>query len=85
MKDKTSIGWRIGKGFSEALADSTYGDDQGVDLLLIRPGKRSIQTAPVHARIRFHARCGVLMLFGVEKDRPVLYRTHDAFAPLQLK
>ncbi|KAL8824717.1 MAG: hypothetical protein Q9170_008067 [Blastenia crenularia] len=84
VKDKTSIGWRMGKGFIGVLADPAYGDDQGVDLILIRPGKRSKQTAPVHARIRFHPRSGVLMLVGVEKDRPVCYKTHDASTLLQL-
>ncbi|KAI4280838.1 MAG: hypothetical protein L6R35_005815 [Caloplaca aegaea] len=85
IHDKTSIGWKLGKGASGPLADKAYGDDQGVDLLLIRPGDRgSRQTAPVHARICFHARSGVLMIFGVEKDRPVLYQTHDARAPLSL-
>ncbi|KAL8979044.1 MAG: hypothetical protein Q9177_006241 [Variospora cf. flavescens] len=85
IQDKTSIGWKLGKGASGALADKAYGDHQGVDLLLIRPGDRgSKQTAPVHARICFHARSGVLMIFGVENDRPVLYQTHDARAPLSL-
>ncbi|KAL8651607.1 MAG: hypothetical protein Q9210_003160 [Variospora velana] len=85
VPDKTSIGWRLGKGASGALADKAYRDHQGVDLLLIRPGDRgSRQTAPVHARISFHARSGVLMIFGVEKDRPVLYQTHDARAPISL-
>ncbi|KAL8758033.1 MAG: hypothetical protein Q9184_004044 [Pyrenodesmia sp. 2 TL-2023] len=80
VKAKTSIGWRLGKG------DLAYGDDLGVDIVLIRPGtgSGSRQTAPVHARIRFHARSGVLMIFGVENDRPVLYKTHDAHAPLSL-
>ncbi|KAL9023488.1 MAG: hypothetical protein Q9196_007169 [Gyalolechia fulgens] len=85
VKEKTSIGWRMGKGFSGVLADPAYGDNQSVDLILIRPGMRSKQTAPIHARIRFHARSGVLMLFGVENDRPVLYKTHDASTALQLR
>ncbi|KAL9004638.1 MAG: hypothetical protein Q9188_002552 [Gyalolechia gomerana] len=84
VENKTSVGWRMGKGFSGLLADPAYGQDQGVDLILIRPGMRSKQIAPVHARIIFHARSGVLMLFGVESDRPVLYKTHDASTPLPL-
>ncbi|KAI4203330.1 MAG: hypothetical protein LQ346_001801 [Caloplaca aetnensis] len=85
VQAKTSVGWRLGKGASGALTETVYGEDQGVDLLVIRPGdKGSRRTAPVHARICFHARSGVPMIFGVENERPVLYKTHNAYAPLTL-
>lgn len=84
VKAKTSIGWRLGKGASGPLADAAYGHDLGVDLLVIRPGKGSGRIAPVHARIIFHAKSGVLMIFGVESERPVLYKTHDSHKPLSL-
>ncbi|KAI4137341.1 MAG: hypothetical protein LQ341_005185 [Variospora aurantia] len=67
-----SKGWRLGRDTAE------------VDLLLIRPGKPRRQVAPVHARIRLHVRSGVLMLFGVDSNRSVLYRLHDSAKPLLL-
>lgn len=58
-------GWRLGRDTAE------------VDLLLVRPGKTKRQVAPVHARIQLHVKSGVPMLFGVDSNKPVVYRVHD--------
>ncbi|KAL8697993.1 MAG: hypothetical protein Q9201_006811 [Fulgogasparrea decipioides] len=75
-----SVGWRIGKGSSK----HPESDTRGVDILLIRPGKRTEGVAAVHARIQFNPHSGVLMLIGVQDDRPILYTTHDAWPPVRL-
>ncbi|KAI4162412.1 MAG: hypothetical protein LQ342_003978 [Letrouitia transgressa] len=75
----TSIGWRIGRGSSKLEAD------RGVDILLIRPRKKTEGVATVHARIQFHPLSGVLMLVGVEDEKPIQYRVHDSNHPTMLR
>ena len=75
----TSIGWRVGRGSSRLEGD------RGVDILLICPKAQSQGVAPVHARIQFHPRSGVLMLVGVVDDKPVRYEVGDSAEPVLLR
>ena len=76
-KNPFSVGWRIGRGSSKHPEDDT----RGVDLLLIRPRCKSQGVAAVHARIQFNRLSGVLMLMGVQDDKPVSYTAHDSATP----
>ncbi|KAL9045089.1 MAG: hypothetical protein Q9214_001827 [Letrouitia sp. 1 TL-2023] len=75
----TSVGWRIGRGSSKNPEK-----DRGVDLLLIRPRKKTEGVATVHARIQFHPLSGMFMLVGVEDEKPVEYKVHDSNRPIFL-
>ncbi|KAI4167251.1 MAG: hypothetical protein LQ343_007348 [Gyalolechia ehrenbergii] len=79
-KNPFSIGWRIGRGSSKHPEDDT----RGVDLLLIRPRCKSQGVAAVHARIQFNRVSGVLMLMGVQDDKPISYTAHDSATPIFL-
>lgn len=74
VKKMCTVGWLMGKGFSKDFK----GPPRGVDLLVIRPGKKPHGVASVHARISIHPKSGALLLFGVQEDKPVLYRVHDS-------
>ncbi|KAL8707341.1 MAG: hypothetical protein Q9220_007616 [cf. Caloplaca sp. 1 TL-2023] len=78
-KSKTTVGWRLGRG-NPAADDET----RGVDILLIRPKSKSHNVAPIHARIQFHERSGVLMLVGLHQERPIRYWVHDESSPISL-
>lgn len=70
-------GYHAGRGASKLSGTATSEGDRGVHLLLVRPGRRSNGVAAVHSRISIHRRSGALMLFGVQEDRPVVYKVHD--------
>ncbi|KAL8828632.1 MAG: hypothetical protein Q9170_006520 [Blastenia crenularia] len=78
-KSISTLGWLIGRG-----TPSDDSDNHRVDILLIRPKTKTHGVAPVHARIQFHTRSGVLMLFGLHTDRPVHYDVHDEFQRVSL-
>ncbi|KAL8698911.1 MAG: hypothetical protein Q9201_006311 [Fulgogasparrea decipioides] len=80
-----SHGWRMGRGLSKKFEGAANPVDRGVDLLLIRAGGRKQHVAAVHARIQIHPRSGALMLFGVQADKPVLYKVHDQKDPVILQ
>lgn len=69
-------GYSAGRGTSKLSATSE--GDRGVNLLLVCPERRSNGVAVVHARISIHGQSGALMLFGVQDDRPVVYKVHDS-------
>ncbi|KAL8903474.1 MAG: hypothetical protein Q9207_003909 [Kuettlingeria erythrocarpa] len=80
-------GWLAGKG--SALSGkrgfrNDSGPPKGVDILLIRPGNKIYGVASVHARISFHSKSGVLMLYGALDNAPVEYQTHDSSGPVLL-
>lgn len=61
-------GWRVGRGTSR------FGEaDRGVDILLIRPGRKSEDVSKANALIRFHEKSGVLMLVGLSDIHPITY------------
>ena len=63
-------GWRVGKGTSR------FGEtDRGVDILLIRPGRKSDDASRLNALIRLHERSGVLMLVGLSNTQPITYES----------
>ncbi|KAL9608564.1 MAG: hypothetical protein Q9167_006610 [Letrouitia subvulpina] len=78
-QNPTTIGWHIGRGSSKNPAT-----DRGVDILLIRPRKKTEGVATVHARIQFNPLSGALMLVGVEDLRPIQYKVHDSSHPVLL-
>lgn len=84
VKEKTAIGWRLGKGLPRTHADAFGGEDRGVDLLLIRPRTSSKNVGQVHARIQFHPSSGALVLFGLHQHTPVVYKLHDETEPVRL-
>lgn len=74
VKKPCTVGWLMGRGFLKEF----QGPPRGLDLLVIRPGKKTHCVASVHARMAVHPKSGVLLLFGLQEDKPVLYRVHDS-------
>ena len=62
------IEWRAGRGTSK------FGnDDREVEILLIRPGRKSDDVSKMNAAIRLHEKSGVLMLVGLSNTHPITY------------
>ncbi|KAI4157138.1 MAG: hypothetical protein L6R39_000764 [Caloplaca ligustica] len=80
VKKPFSIGWLMGKGHARDFE----GPPRGVDLLVIRPGRKAYGVAPVHARISIHPQSGVLLLFGVQEGKPVVYKDHNSSKDVEL-
>ncbi|KAL8991361.1 MAG: hypothetical protein Q9177_000202 [Variospora cf. flavescens] len=81
VKKPFSIGWLMGRGHARDLD----GPPRGVDLLVIRPGKKPYGVAPIHARISIHPQSGVLLIFGVQEGKPVVYRDLNNSEDIELK
>ena len=73
-------GWRVGKGTSR------FGKaDRGIDILLIRPGKKSDDVSKSNALISFHEKSGVLMLVGLSDTQPVIYKSSSEGVTITLR
>lgn len=73
-------GWRVGKGTSK------FGNaDREVDVLLIRPGKKSEDVSKVNALIQLHEKSGVLMLVGMSDLQPIEYESGSGGVPILLR
>ena len=68
LLENPRIEWLVGKGTSK------FGnDDREVDILLIRPGRKSDNVSKTNAAIRLHEKSGVLMLVGLSDAHPITY------------
>ena len=63
-------GWRVGKGTSK------FGNaNREVDILLIRPGRKSNEVTKSNALIKLHEQSGVLILVGLSDTHPITYES----------
>ena len=62
--------WRVGKGTSRFR-----NADREVDILLIRPGRKSDDVSKSNALISLHEKSGVLMLVGLSDTQPITYES----------
>ena len=78
--ENPQAGWRVGKGTSR------FGKaDRGIDILLIRPGRKSDDVSKLNALISLHEKSGVLMLVGLSDTQPITYESSSKGSTITLR
>ena len=77
---KFEAGWRVGKGTSK-LGTA----DREIEILLIRPGRKSDDVSKTNALIKLHEKSGVLMLVGLSDTHPITYESGAEGVTITLK
>ena len=77
---KFGAGWRVGKGTSK------FGTaDREIEILLIRPGRKSGEVSKTNALLRLHEQSGVLMLVGLSDTNPITYESGEEGVTITLR